>query len=124
MDWSTLIFVGLILALADHIIGYRKGYPFFRKSSLGVLTLPFIIMARPNLEGLAARQRRRGLRKCPSCAEWIKTEAHVCRFCGRDVPPLPPEPVITPRLKITGEHMALAAIGLCLLGVVAFLMMT
>jgi hypothetical protein len=26
-------------------------------------------------------------RKCPHCAEWIKSEARVCRFCSRDVEP-------------------------------------
>ena len=25
-------------------------------------------------------------RKCPHCAEMIKADAKVCRFCGRDVP--------------------------------------
>jgi hypothetical protein len=29
--------------------------------------------------------------KCPSCREWIKREAKVCRHCGRDVEP-PAEP--------------------------------
>jgi len=31
-------------------------------------------------------------RKCPFCAEIIKAEAVVCRFCGRDVEPVKPEP--------------------------------
>ena len=27
-------------------------------------------------------------RKCPFCAETVKSEAIVCRFCGRDIPPV------------------------------------
>lgn len=32
-----------------------------------------------------------GVRNCPFCAETIKAEAHVCRYCNRDVTPLPPQ---------------------------------
>jgi len=29
-----------------------------------------------------------GERKCPQCAEYIKSEAKVCRFCGYTLPPI------------------------------------
>lgn len=38
--------------------------------------------------GLAAflfALRRAKLKKCRFCSEWIKPEATVCRFCGRDL---------------------------------------
>jgi hypothetical protein len=35
------------------------------------------------------RLARGETRKCPFCAELIKSEAVVCRFCGRDVPVSP-----------------------------------
>ena len=40
-------------------------------------------------------------RTCPWCAETIKAEAIICRFCQRDVQPLPaPEPEQGPVVKV------------------------
>jgi hypothetical protein len=49
---------------------------------------------------IVALVRPVGQRKCPYCAEQVKQEATVCRFCSRDLPPLP-KPVSNPVATIS-----------------------
>ena len=51
-------------------------------------------------------------RKCPFCAEFIKAEAVICRFCQKELPPLPeavPDSKVTkavPMEMLTSEEQA------------------
>ena len=41
------------------------------------------------LPSLSPIKSKVGLRKCPSCAEEVKSEAKICRFCQAALPELP-----------------------------------
>jgi predicted amidophosphoribosyltransferase len=36
---------------------------------------------------LVVRAQRRNTKICPHCAERIKKDAVICRYCGRELPP-------------------------------------
>lgn len=48
---------------------------------------------------LVAGPPKENLKKCPKCAEEVKAEAMVCRFCHYDFSPPPVIPIIDPPLK-------------------------
>jgi hypothetical protein len=52
------------------------------------LALPHALLLKPELKQLEEQQVAQGLEKCPFCAEMIKPDARVCRYCSRDLPEL------------------------------------
>lgn len=77
----------LLFAIIGAMIGLaaasRNGFNPGIAALGGVLLGPFALLM------LASKSTTR--RQCPTCAEWVRVEASVCRYCQRELPPLPVE---------------------------------
>jgi RNA polymerase subunit RPABC4/transcription elongation factor Spt4 len=86
-----LIILCILLGLIPAAIAKGKGKSFgawwLYGAALFIVALPHALIMAPDRGSVEAREaREEGRRKCPFCAELVKREATVCRFCGRDLP--------------------------------------
>lgn len=88
--WIRVFFWGILLGLIPAIIAKRKGHSFIGWWIYGILlfivALPHSLIIKPNRVALEREQLNDGYKKCPFCAEIIKNDAKVCRYCSRELP--------------------------------------
>ena len=82
----TVIVPALLLGLIPAFIAKSKGRKFvlwwIYGFSLFLIAMIHSILLKPNEQSMVDD----GMKKCPFCAEMIKPDAKVCRYCGRDLP--------------------------------------
>lgn len=100
-----VILIGLIPAM----VASKKGHSFplwwIYGSLLFIIALPHALLIKPAIETIERQQAAQGLKKCPFCAEMIKPDARVCRYCGRDLPAHTPQQAAAPA-QSTPTHPA------------------
>jgi len=86
----VVAFIGALLSgYAGMTIWARKGGKpgkgFLVGGLLGALGVLILVLATPKQAEIDGATRSQGLVRCPHCAELINHQAHVCRYCQREV---------------------------------------
>ena len=84
-----LLIVAVLIGLLPAFIASRRGRNFFLwwmfGAALFIVALPCALLLRSDRVTLDDRAYDDGLRPCRHCREYIRPDATVCRYCGRDL---------------------------------------
>jgi hypothetical protein len=85
-----IVLYAMLLGFVPATVARHKGRSFLAWWAYGtiliVVALPHALLLRPDVRQVERQQLAQGLRKCPFCAEMVKPDAKVCRYCNRDLP--------------------------------------
>ncbi|MFM0031844.1 zinc ribbon domain-containing protein [Paraburkholderia madseniana] len=84
-----IFLIAVLLGLIPAAIAKGKGRSFgawwLYGAALFIVALPHSLLMRSSPSGIERQHLADGMKKCQHCAEFIKQDANVCRYCGRDV---------------------------------------
>jgi gas vesicle protein len=82
-----LIFAALLGVIVGAIAkskGRSFGVWWVYGTLLFIVAIIHVLVIAPDKGNLERREIAEGGKKCPSCAEVVKVDANVCRFCRHD----------------------------------------
>ena len=86
-----ILFLAVLIGLLPASVAHSKGRNFvlwwLYGAAVFVIALPHSLIMRSTASGLDRQRAADGLRPCAHCAEYIRPNAQVCRYCSRDVVP-------------------------------------
>lgn len=84
----TFVIIWICFGIVGSMISSSKGNSGCGGFVLGVLLGPIgLLISFFSSDNTEAKRKQTGnTKKCPYCAEYVKTDAIVCKHCGRTLP--------------------------------------